>query len=101
MARDSDGSLAPIPGALKRRLQAVDELNQVRRDGREKREGERPYCGKGMWKGRVWEGVRERGQRGGRRESTVQDLFPQCFFDEFDPLLDSADMCPGVDSHGT
>lgn len=23
-----------------------------------------------------------------------QDLFPQCFFDEFDPLLDSADMCP-------
>lgn len=21
-----------------------------------------------------------------------QDLFPQCFFDEFDPLLDSADM---------
>ncbi|CAE7287682.1 ansA [Symbiodinium sp. CCMP2456] len=23
-----------------------------------------------------------------------QELFPQCFFDEFDPLLDSADMCP-------
>ena len=28
MARDEDGSLAPIHGALKRRLQSVDELNQ-------------------------------------------------------------------------
>eukprot|EP00439_Symbiodinium_sp_Y106_P023033 s3460_g2.t2 len=50
MARGADGSLGPIRGALKKRLQSVDELNQ--------------------------------------------ELFPQCFFDEFDPLLDSADMCP-------
>lgn len=23
-----------------------------------------------------------------------QDLFPQCYMEEFDPILDSADMCP-------
>ena len=28
MARGEDGSLGPIPGALRRRLQSVDELNQ-------------------------------------------------------------------------
>lgn len=27
-------------------------------------------------------------------EELNQDIFPQCFFEEFDPILDSADMCP-------
>lgn len=50
MLKGPDGSLRPEPGALRQRLQKLEELNQ--------------------------------------------DLFPQCYMEEFDPILDSADMCP-------
>eukprot|EP00435_Cladocopium_sp_Y103_P017366 s1708_g4.t1 len=33
-------------------------------------------------------------QRLQKLEELNQDLFPQCYMEEFDPILDSADMCP-------
>ena len=77
MARGADGSLGPIRGALKKRLQSVDELNQ---DAGHELALFRPSL------------------ECERHTESPKELFPQCFFDEFDPLLDSADMC--LEMHG-